>query len=258
MKDLDRPVAYGVVFQTKDAKGAPLFSFIGGSDGTQPLKFFAGVDGAKTAFKPISQLPDALVLCAGGQLGERDIIVGGTNDAANIAGSQRTVHSVEWRKGGWTVTQMANYPGEPFCVAASAVCGAELFVFGGANWDEKTKGEKNAGVVNSDAAHAFDALKNEWRKLKPLPFAARGMTAVAIDQEHIYLAGGYRSDPEGFTAEALIYDVRADTYRPAKPLPYAASVGLVVLDGFVYCIGGEDKMKHRTNAFFRIKADALK
>lgn len=248
------PVAYGVAFQTKDAGGANLLSFVGGSDGKSPVKAFAGVNGADTKLLPIKELPDALVLCAGGQLGERDIIVGGTNDAANIAGCCRSVHSVEWRTGAWVVTELAYYPGKAFCVAASAVAGTELFVFGGANWNEKT-----SAVVNAGEAHAFHALKNTWRDLKPLPFAVRGMAAIALDDQHLYLAGGYRSDPDGFTAEAFVFDVKTGEYTPATALPYAASVGLVFLDGFIYCLGGEDQMKHRTDKFFRIRAtDATK
>lgn len=248
----DGPVAYGVAFQTKDRDGTILLSFIGGSDGKQPVKAFGGVNGDKTVLIPIKELPDALVLCAGGQLGERDIIVGGTNDAANIAACQRSVHSVEFRDGQWVVTEMAYYPGKPFCVAASAVAGASLHVFGGANWDEKT-----SSVVNTNEAHAFDALKNEWRNLKPLPFAVRGMAAVALDHEHIYLAGGYRSDPDGFTADAFVFDTKTGDYKPTAPLPYAASAALVSLDGFIYCLGGEDQMKHRTDKCFRIPASEL-
>ncbi len=108
--------------------------------------------------------------------------------------------------------------------------GLSLFIFGGANWDAKT-----SGVVNASEAHAFDALKNQWRKIKPLPSAVRGMTGVTLDNHRIYLAGGYKSDPEGFSTDAFIYDENADGYTPAKPLPYAASVGLVVLRWFCLC-----------------------
>jgi hypothetical protein len=77
---------------------------------------------------------------------------------------------------------------------------------------------------------------------------------VALDERHIYLAGGYRDD---FTADAVIYDVKTDSYRKAKPLPYAAMVALVKCEGFVYCIGGEDKMKSRSDKFFRIPVSEL-
>jgi hypothetical protein len=51
--------------------------------------------------------------------------------------------------------------------------------------------------------------------------------------------------------------VKTDSYREAKPLPYAAMVALVKCEGFVYCIGGEDKMKSRTDKFFRIPVAEL-
>jgi hypothetical protein len=34
-------------------------------------------------------------------------------------------------------------------------------------------------------------------------------------------------------------------------------VGLVKLGEFVYCLGGEDQMKHRTDKFFRIPVAEL-
>lgn len=258
VKPLEKPAGYAVTFQSRDEKGGGLVSFAGGSDGKAALESFVGIDGKQNRFRAVSQLPDELVSCAGGQLGDRDVIVGGTNDAANLAGCVRTVHSLQFQDGNWIVAQLANYPGKPFCTAASAVCGAELFVFGGANWDEKTKDSPNAGVVNASEAYAFSGITMKWRALRPMPFAARGMAAVALDNERVYLAGGYKSDPEGFTAEAFVYDASADAYSPAKPLPYAASVTLVAHDGFIYCIGGEDMKKHRSDAFFRIKVDALK
>lgn len=243
------PIAYGVAFQKTGTDGTKDFTFAGGSNGSQTLKILGGVE---TKTVSISELPDTLVLSAGGVIDGTRLIVGGTNDAANIAGSQRSACSFAIINYRWSVKKLPDYPGRPFCVAASAVAGDELFVFGGANWDASA-----GAVINANEAHAFSLRTNTWRKLKPLPFAVRGLTGVALDHKRIYLAGGYKSDPEGFTDDALIYDVKSDSYSPAKPLPYAAMVGLVALDGFVYCIGGEDKQKHRTDKFFRIKLGEL-
>ncbi|MBL9131498.1 MAG: hypothetical protein JNG86_09885 [Verrucomicrobiaceae bacterium] len=117
------------------------------------------------------------------------------------------------------------------------------------HYDKDTK-----TVLNTAEAYAFSPEENVWRKLEPLAIATRGLAAVSLDETHIYIVGGYRDD---FTAEAVIYDVKADSYRKATPLPYAAMVGLVRLDGFVYCLGGEDKMKSRTDKFFRIPVAEL-
>ena len=84
--------------------------------------------------------------------------------------------------------------------------------------------------------------------------AKRGLCAIALDEHRIYLAGGYTSD---FTADAVIYDAKSDSYTTAMPLPYAAMVSLVKLDGHVYCLGGEDKKQSRTDKFFRIPVAEL-
>ena len=217
-------VAYAVVFQYDGS-----FIVRGGYNGEQS----AAVGSLKHG-----------VLAAGGLVNGAMILVGGTNDPSNIAElSQET-----WRlsKGNH---RKADYPGKPFAVAASAAAGSELFVFGGMNYDAETK-----LPMNSREAYAFSPEKNAWRKLRPLEGVNRGLTAVALDDGHIYIAGGYRDD---FTAEAVIYDVKADSYRKAFSLPYAAMVGLVKLDGFVYCLGGEDKKQSRTDKFFRIPVSAL-
>lgn len=246
------PVAYAVAMQRKNAPGINRFEFVGGTDGKRPLRGLGSVDGIGTARVPIDDLPASVVLSAGGMVDDRMLIVGGTDDAANLAGLQRSCHGIEKTKQAWKVSRLSDYPGKPFCTAASAVAGMDLLVFGGANWDADAK-----AVVNTSEAYAFSIETNAWRKLEPLPFAVRGMTAVALDDQRIYLAGGYRTDPEGFTDEALVYDARTGRYAPARPLPYKAMAGLVRLDDHVYCLGGEDRQKSRTNKFFRIRAAAL-
>ncbi len=244
LRDLSHSLAYGAALQ-----GATAFSWLGGSDGKQALKMLAVIEGSKTSIQ-LPELPAAVVLAAGGDVNGRHLLVGGMDDAANIAGVQRAVHAVEFGNGGWQVKKMTDYPGKPFAVAASAVVGDELFVFGGMNYDAPT-----STPVNSVEAYAFSPAKNAWRVLKPLKAANRGIVAVALNEQHIYLAGGYTTD---FTADAVIYDVKMDSYRKAKSLPYAAMVGLVKLEGFVYCLGGEDKKQSRTDKVFRIPADALR
>ncbi|WP_395719100.1 Kelch repeat-containing protein [Prosthecobacter sp.] len=232
--------AYGVCFQ--DERGMVI---AGGSDGVSSVRYMVMLDGSNLGISKEQELPASIVLSAGGRVGKKFYVVGGTDDAANIAGVTGTTHVVLSGK----TERLADYPGKPFAVAASAVAGDELFVFGGMNYDEVAK-----AAVNSSEAFAFSPAKNAWRKVKPLVAANRGLTAVALDERHIYLAGGYTDD---FTAEAAIYDVQSDNYRRARLLPYAAMVGLVKHDGFVYCLGGEDKKQSRTDKFFRIPVAEL-
>ena len=243
LRELSSPVAYGTSFQSHTA-----FAYLGGTDGRQSLKALSVIAGEKTSVQ-LPALPSSVILAAGGTVNGKHVLVGGTDDAANIAGVQSSVHAVEWSNGSWQVAKLADYPGKPFAVAASAVVGEELFIFGGMNYDAATK-----APLNSTEAYAFSPAKNTWRKLQPLAVPNRGLTAIALDDQHIYLAGGYTSD---FTADAFIYDVKSGTYTKAKPLPYAAMVSLVKLDGFVYCLGGEDKKQSRTDKFFRIPVAEL-
>jgi hypothetical protein len=90
-----------------------------------------------------------------------------------------------------------------------------------------------------------------------LPFAVRGLAAVALDGRHLYLAGGYKNDAEGFTDRGFVYDIGEDHYRSTTSLPYRAIVGLVKSGEFVYCLGGEDKQQHRSAAVYRTKAATL-
>ncbi len=269
-KDLESPLAYGSVLHIKDA-----FAVLGGFDGNKPSTQFAWVNIEKIELHYDLNQPVSLVLAAGGAVGQTLVVAGGTNDPGNLAGVHRTTYLFKWGKsdprsgiiyaehnfrpsefwlhfsGSFEIIKQSDYPGKPFAVAASAVLGDELLVFGGMNYDEAAK-----APVNSSEAYAFLPAKNSWRKLRSLTVANRGLVAVALDEQHIYLAGGYT---DNFTAAAFIYDVKADSYRKAKSLPYAAMVGLVKLDGFVYCMGGEDKEQSRTDKFFRIPiAELLK
>lgn len=236
--DMPSPIAYGLGF-SHDSD----LLLLGGSDGKQTLKIFGHANAGKLT--PQDELPSTMVLLSGGLIGERMYFVGGTDDAANLAGVTHAAYSLE--KCG--LTRLADYPGKPFATAASAVVGEELFVFGGMNYDAEAK-----LPVNTAEAYAFSPEKNVWRKLASMAAPTRGLTAVTLDDGHIYIAGGYRED---FTAEAVIYDVKADRYRKAVPLPYAAMVGLVKMGDHVYCLGGEDKKQSRTDKFFRIPVAEL-
>lgn len=244
LTSLETPVGYGMVMQKGDA-----FGFVGGSDGKQALRFVNEWDGQKIKSEAVSALPSPVVLAAGGMVGDRMVMVGGTDDAANVAGVQRSTHSLKSEGGNWVVSRLADLPGKGFATAASAAVGGELFVFGGLNWDEASQ-----AVQNITASYAFNPAKNAWRTIRPLATPVRGVTAVALDDHLIYIAGGYG---EAFTTDAVIYDVKTDSYRKARSLPYAAMVALVKCDGFVYCLGGEDKMKSRTDKFFRIPVAEL-
>lgn len=240
---MKRPWAYGLKIQEGDR-----LAFCGGTNGQQALPLMGWFDGTAMKYHGLVNLPLTVVLSAGGRVGGRMVLVGGTDDPANLAGLTRTTLAMGDDE---EAKMLADYPGKPLAVAASAVVRDELFVFGGMSYDAATK-----EPVNIAEAYAFSPSKNTWRALKSLKAANRGLTAAVLDDRHIYLAGGFT---DAFSAEAVIYDVKDNSYRPAPPLPYAAMVSLVTCDGYLYCLGGEDKKQSRTDQFFRIRvADLLK
>jgi N-acetylneuraminic acid mutarotase len=106
-------------------------------------------------------------------------------------------------------------------------------------------------------AFVYDFSSNSWSALKPFYKPVRGINEIALDDRHLYLAGGYGTDAEEFLGEAFIYDVDANRYTPAKPMPFKSLSCLVKCGGHIYALGGEDKKKHRTDQCWRIKIDEL-
>lgn len=252
LDELKSPVAYAVSGTLNTPISNPAtFHFAGGTNGTGVSELMQAVNG--TGFKIMKvAMPFNTVLSSGGIVRDKMIVAGGTHDAAKLSHLSKKAWAIDLSSG--EVTRLADYPGPVFGTAASATAGGQLFVFGGASWDFKSE-----SVVNLETACALRVKTNEWQNLRFLPYAVRGLTGASIGSQFIYLAGGYKNDAEGFTDEALLYDITKDEYRPAKRLPYKAMVALVVCDDYLYCLGGEDKKQSRTDACFRIAvADLLK
>jgi N-acetylneuraminic acid mutarotase len=185
------------------------------------------------------------VYSVGGIVGSRLLVVGGTGDQAAIDRIGSEFRGIDLATG--AVTALPPYPEASLTTAAAVALGERLFVFGGARWDAAAK-----TVVNHAAAHVYDVTAGRWRALPPLPHPGRGLAAVALDERRILLAGGYRDDAVEFVADAFVFDVATATYVPAPPLPYAAMVTLVRDGEWLYCLGGEDRKRHRTDAVHRV------
>ena len=243
-RPLAAPLAYAVVGSQMDG-----LWIAGGASGSGTHRsVWKLVDGATPV--RVFDFPGGTALAGGGILGGKLYILGGTDDTDRLERATNALHELDIRDG--RVTKLADHPEPAFFTGATAVCGGRLHAFGGAHWDTAS-----AGVVNHASAHAFDPVTGRWEKLAPLPFAVRGMAACALDDTRLYLAGGYKNDTEEFTSEAFIFDMAAGAYRPAPPLPQRAMVALVKLGDWLYCLGGEDRKKHRSEAAFRIRWSEL-
>lgn len=191
-------------------------------------------------------LGSGFVLAGSAVIGPSLYVLGGTDDMDHLERATNAFLAIDLGSG--NVTTLPDFPGPAFMIGATAACGDRFFAFGGARWDATT-----GAVANVASAHAFNTKTRQWEKLTPLPFAVRGITALTLDDTHILLVGGYKNDAEEFTDEAFIYDVVSGKYTGTQPLPYGAMVSLVKFGAWIYCLGGEDRKKHRTDAALRIR-----
>lgn len=219
--------------------------FAGGSSGTSThLVLWKMEPGG--AVRRSATLERGFVYGSGAVIGSTLYTVGGSDDQSKLDHITNAFHGINLRTG--ALTRLPNYPEAGLSTGTAAAIGDRLYVFGGAQWDPA-----KATVVNHSAAHVYATNAKAWTPLPPLPHPGRGITAVTLDDRHILLAGGYRNDEVEFVRDAFIFDVQTSVYTATGPLPYAAMVALVQSGDWLYCLGGEDRKKHRTDAVHRIR-----
>ncbi|MBL9215712.1 MAG: hypothetical protein JNG83_09580, partial [Opitutaceae bacterium] len=133
---------------------------LGGSTGAGPFGGVARVDAHGASQSPQGGLATPAVLAAGGRIGHELFFVGGTDDAANVAGFRRDAFAWDLQTG--RQRALEPYPGQGLGSAGGAAAGGELFVFGGARWDAENK-----AIVNLTAAYAYSPQTGKWRPLAP-------------------------------------------------------------------------------------------
>ncbi|WP_414660309.1 Kelch repeat-containing protein [Horticoccus sp. 23ND18S-11] len=237
---LPAPLAYGVT-----GHDGRTWWIAGGSTGEKTHQSLWKIETGKAA-QLVAPLTSGVVYAAHARIGARLYAVGGTDDQAAIDRVGSAFVAIDLATG--AITRLASYPEAGLTTGTAAALGDRMFVFGGARWDATDK-----KVVNHRSAHVYSVATNRWEKLPALPHPGRGYCAVTLDDRHILVAGGYRNDEVEFVADAYLFDVTSRTYLPTRPLPYAGMVGLVQAGEWLYCLGGEDKKRHRTDAVFRIR-----
>ncbi len=227
------------------------------SDGTR-LYFAGGADG-KQGRREVYALDDALKLTRLGALSQPVVFGGGALRDGHLLVFGGTPDPDDWTKGSnrldaiplttGATTPLAALQAVPNAIGLPAVAamGSRFYIFTGAWMDA------NKQAHNATAAFQHDAASNTWTPLADYPEAIRGVAAVSLDEHRIYLAGGYSSVSTGFVAKAWIYDLRTDRYSPATPLPLAVCTTFVKSGEFIFLLGGEHQMRHRSAACWRIR-----
>jgi hypothetical protein len=247
---LPNPLAYGVTAEVEDG-----LLIAGGFDGKQSRTEVLKIDADRKVTTTPLQLPQGTSLAAGGLLGsgaQKSLFVfGGSPDPAKLDSVLPFGQKVSLESG--KIEGLLEDPSVHLFISTGATSGDALYVFTSARATSATT------VENLSDARVFRAATKRWTSIRPYPMPWRGVTALKLDDTQIYLAGGYGGDPESFRSAAFIYDIKANKYRLGKSLPIAAMVGLVSDGKYVYCLGGEDAKKHRTDKCWRIPlAELLK
>jgi N-acetylneuraminic acid mutarotase len=241
---LPAPLAYPVVGHS----GSALW-FASGSSGEVTHRTLWKMDPGRSP-RVAATLDHGFVYAAGALIGQTLYATGGTDDQGRVDRLTNKFVGIDLRTG--AITPLPDYPEVGLTTGTAAAANGKLYVFGGARWDATQK-----TVVNHASAHAYSPRDQRWERLPDLAYPGRGYAAVALDDRHILVAGGYRSDEVEFVADAYIFDPQSRTFKRTTPLPYAAMVNLVKTGEWIYCLGGEDRKRHRTDAVFRIRSQEL-
>lgn len=147
--------------------------------------------------------------------------------------------------------ECAPLPNAAWVLPAVAMVGEQIVVAGGARREEAT-----GKIVNQAAIMTFDPAQQTWHHQGDLPVALRGMGAVAVGADLVYLAGGF-SDVGGFGDRAWIFNVTSGELTKALALPLAVMPELLRVGDAVYSIGGEDAPRGRSAWVFRASIRSL-
>ena len=236
-------LAYGACVVTQG--GMEIF---GGVDAKHSSRKCWRLDLKKQTWLPTGRLPRDAVLSRAEAVRNEVYLFGGAKDSADLTTCTAEV-LVRDASGIWKA--IGAMPQGAVVNAASAAIGHMVYLFGGVSISAAGK------ILNHAVAFRFDAAEHTWRRLAPLPEPNRGVTAVALDDRRILLVGGYTATQAeaaekpgdyGFSSEAYVYDTRVDRYLRVSALPFAAAgVALMKRGNQAIAIGGEDRMRGRTD-----------
>ena len=182
-----------------------------------------------------------------------------TDRAGNVPrlGSRLLTLDTQNLGAGWT--ELAECPGTPRLVQATAAVDGKLYVFGGATGMDNPTGSYATVVDN----WRYDPATNAWQRLQDLPVASGNFPSrqiVALDR-YILLIGGAQYGnviaPDGsvqpvygtpikhypekdYYSDMWVYDTQIDQFGTATPLPLNNNLPMAVVEGNqIHLIGGE-------------------
>jgi hypothetical protein len=240
---LPNALAYGAGV----AAGSAL-EILGGTDGEKTYRDCWSLNALDGEWQPTGEVPVPTLLGRAEIVAGCTWLFGGCSDAADLT----TCRDDVWvRETGGAWSRVSALPHGAVAMPAAAALGRHVYLFGGCSMASP------GTLVNCAEAYSFDTASSRWTPLRPLPHPNRGLSAVILDDRFILLAGGYtattaeaagKAGDLGFTSAVWVYDAAADTYREASPLILAAAgIELVQCGGTIYAMGGEPRMRDRSD-----------
>jgi len=239
--ELPEPLAYGASVTTADR-----FEIFGGMNGKGPSINCWRMDSGLGRWIKTGVLPRNAILARAEQVKDAVYLFGGCSD---ISSPMHCSDDVWMRDAHEKWTRVGTTPDGTVALRGGTVVDNRIYLFGGCS-------EESGGVVNRDGAYRYDPATGEWRKLRPLPVAVRGLAAANLGGGRILLAGGYTATASeaasfgptyGFSNQVWIYYTSQDRYESATPLPFAVSgIELAIHGGTLLALGGEDRMRGRS------------
>ncbi len=119
---------------------------------------------------------------------------------------------------------------EPRAGVSVTACDGKIYALGGNNF-----------IHQLNAVEMYDPESGHWELGPALPFSVQ-MPGTATVNGKIYSIGGHSQEIEGgsFRAEMFVLDPAAGKWEELEPMPSAReSMGIAVLDGKIYAMGGK-------------------
>lgn len=188
---------------------------------------------------------------------EKFYTAGDRNGNIERLGSRLLVIDTDKLSAGWK--ELAQCPGTPRWVHATAVVDAMIYVLGGATgYDNATK--TVCTIVDN---WCYDTATDKWSRLRDLPVSSGNFPSgqIVYGNRYILLVGGYQYgcvlNPDGtirkpygtpfahyvgksYYSDVFVYDTATDLFGTATPLPLNNNLPMTVVSGnTIHLIGGE-------------------
>ncbi|MGQ9730286.1 MAG: Kelch repeat-containing protein [Candidatus Zipacnadales bacterium] len=244
---LPTPLAYGAT-----ANASERLYVCGGADGAVTLRSCIllerreGDPGLRCRALP--PLPEPRSYAGVALVGDTLYVFGGAMDFADLSTIRDTVLTLDLDdpRGHWR--EVSQLPSSR-CHAAIAAAGQNIYVFGGCVLSRE--GE----LLNLRDCWGYDVVRGTWQRLCDLPFAARGLEALPLNDDCILLFGGYSATAIeaqtngptfGFRDEVLAFQPSTGRFMTLVHMSYGAVGMAPVMDGhYIYLTGGEHRLRSR-------------